>query len=407
MSSRRDFLGTLAMGSALAGASAAASASASAATGRVLGANDRVRFGLIGAGSRGQEILKAALGRPNVECVAVADAYTGRFAAADKLVPGVRCVQDHRKLLEDPSIDAVLIATPQHLHARHFVDAVGAGKDVYQEKTMAFNAEHARRMRNALEGSGRVVQIGLQWNSSGGVEKVRERVKSGDLGDVSLLQTHHFRQPPYGGWLREIPADCDPAHVDWDAFQGDAHRVPFDPDRYVNWRFYWDYSGGNVYENMVHIVAFWFAALDLSIPETVSSTGGNFQHPKMSPPDAFQVTMKHPENLLFTFTSMFGNGFYGEGRNLLFGTKGTIVHTLADDVRFVPAGKREEVEPRASIRNPTPEHLQNFFDCVRPRSEPTSPFELGFRTSIACRMAVEAYRRGTTVRWDPATEEIL
>ncbi|KAJ3061688.1 hypothetical protein HK102_009023 [Quaeritorhiza haematococci] len=159
---------------------------------------------------------------------------------------------------------------------------------------------------------------------------------------------------------------------------------------------------------MVHIAAFWFAALDLSIPETVSSTGGNFQSPKMSPPDAFQVTMKHPENVLFTFTSMFGNGFYGEGRNLLFGTKGTLVHSLADLMHVVPSGTKVESDaPKGSFKNPTAQHLQNFFDCVRSRSEPTSPFELGFRTAVACRMAVEAYRRGTTVRWDPATEEIV
>jgi len=407
MSNRRDFLGTVMAGAALAGASTRATAAAKGA-GRVIGANDRIRFGLIGAGSRGKDILKAALGCPNVEVVAVADAYTARFDEAKKIAPEVATTQDYRKVLDDGSIDAVLIATPQHLHAQHFVDAIAAGKDVYQEKTMAFNAEHARRMRNALDGSGRVVQVGLQWNSSGGVQKVREHVGSGELGAVSLLETHHFRQTPYGGWMREIPADCNPEHVAWDAFQGDAKRVPFDADRFMNWRFYWDYSGGNVYENMVHIAAFWFAALDLSIPETVSSTGGNFQSPKMSPPDAFQVTMKHKEGLLFTFTSMFGNGFYGEGRNLLFGTKGTLVHSLSDLMHVVPAGKKVESDaPKGTFKNPTGVHMQNFFDCVRSRSEPTSPFELGFRTSVACRMAVEAYRRGSTVRWDPATEEIL
>ncbi|MDG3007271.1 Gfo/Idh/MocA family protein [Paludisphaera mucosa] len=405
MSNRRDFLGTVMAGATLAGASARASA---AGAGRVIGANDRIRFGLIGAGSRGKEILKAALASPNVEAAAVADVYSGRFAEADKFAPGLKTFQDHRKLLEDPSIDAVLIATPQHLHARHFVDAIAAGKDVYQEKTMAFDADHARRMRNALDGSGRVVQVGLQWNSSGGVQKVRERVKSGELGAVSLLETHHFRQTPYGGWMREAPKGFDPKQVDWDAFQGDARRVPFDADRYFNWRFYWDYSGGNVFENMVHIAAFWFAALDLSIPESVTSTGGNYQSPRMSPPDAFQVTMKHPEKLLFTFTSMFGNGYYGEGRNLLFGTKGTLVHTLADLFQVVPAGSKPESEvPKGPYKNPTEEHLRNFFDCVRSRSEPTSPFELGFRTAVACRMAVESYRRGTTVRWDPATETIV
>lgn len=405
MANRRDFLGTV-MTAATLGAGAATATAKSA--GRVIGANDRIRFGLIGAGSRGQEILKPAVACANVECVAVADAWTGRFPEADKIVPGVKTFQDHRKLLDDPSIDAVLIATPQHLHARHFVDAIAAGKDVYQEKTMAFDADHARRMRNALDGSGRVVQVGLQWNSSGGVQKAREHIAAGAVGTASLLETHHFRQTPYGGWLREVPKGFDPAGVDWDAFQGDAKRVPFDADRFFNWRFYWDYSGGNVFENFVHIAAFWFAALDLAIPESVTSVGGNYQHPRMSPPDAFTVSMKHPSKLLFTFTSLFGNGYHGEGRNFLFGDKGTLVHSLADLMHVVPAGKKDELpSPQGKFKNPTPEHLANFFDCVRSRSEPNSPFELGFRTAVACRMAVESYRRGTTVRWDPATETIV
>ncbi len=406
MSNRRDFLGTVMAGAALAGVGAATTARA--AGGRVIGANDRIRFGLIGAGARGKEILKPAIACPNVECVAVADAWTGRFAEADAIAPGVKTFQDYRKLLDDPSIDAVLIATPQHLHAQHFIDAIAAGKDVYQEKTMAFDADHARRMRHALDGSGRVVQVGLQWNSSGGVAKIRDRVKAGEVGKPTLVETHHFRQAPYGGWMRPTPQGFDPAQVDWNAFQGDAKRVPFDADRLFNWRFYWDYSGGNVFENFVHFAAFWFAVLDLDIPESVVSAGGNFHSEKMAPPDAFTVTMKHREGALFTFTSMFNNGYYEPGRTLLFGDKGTVVHTLADLFHIVPADKKDELPaPKGTFRNPTPEHLANFFDCVRSRSEPNSPFEIGFRSAIACRMAVEAYRRGTTVRWDPTTEALI
>ncbi|WP_337177835.1 Gfo/Idh/MocA family oxidoreductase [Paludisphaera sp.] len=405
MANRRDFLGTVMTGAALAAAGTTATAKSA---GRVIGANDRIRFGLIGAGARGQEILKPAIACENVECVAVADAYTGRFAEADKIVPGVKTFQDHRKLLEDPSIDAVLIATPQHLHARHFIDSIAAGKDVYQEKTMAFDADDAREMRNALDGSGRVVQVGLQWNSSGGVQKIRDRVKAGEVGKPTLVETHHFRQPTHGGWVRPIPDGFDPSQVDWNAFQGDAKRVPFDADRFFNWRFYWDYSGGNVFENFVHFAAFWFAVLDLDVPESVVSSGGNYLSPKMNVPDVFTVTMKHREGVLFTFTSMFGNGYYEPGRTCLFGDKGTVVHTLADVFHVVPAGKREELPaPKGSFKNPTPQHLANFFDCVRTRSEPNSPFDIGFRSAVACRMAVEAFRRNATVRWDPATETII
>jgi predicted dehydrogenase len=409
MSSRRGFLGTMIGGAAGAAMAGAATTVTAAAKGRVRGANERIRFGLIGAGSRGKEILHAAIKCPNVEPAAVADVYTRRLDEAKAIAPGAATFRDYRALLDDKTIDAVLIATPQHLHALHFVSAIQAGKDVYQEKTMAFTPNHARRMRNALAGSDRVVQVGMQMNSGDGVGKVREHVAAKELGDVTLVQTHHFRNAAYGGWLRDVPSDCNLEHVDWDAFQGEAKKVPFDPQRYINWRFFWDYSGGNVFENMVHTLAFWFAALNLSIPDSVTMTGANYLSPKMNVPDTFQVSMSHPEKLLFTFASMFGNGYYGEGRDYLFGNKGTLIHGQSDSVQVIAHGAKpsDAKAPAGGHKDYTSLHVQNFFDCVRSRSEPTCPFELGFRTSIACRMAVDSFRRGTTVRWDPTTEEII
>jgi predicted dehydrogenase len=405
MSSRRTFLGSV-----IGGATGVAMTATSAAAGRVVGANDRIRFGLIGGGGRGKEIFRAAMKCPNVEPAAVADIYTRRLDEVKAIAPGIATFKDHRALLDDKSIDAVLIATPQHLHALHFVAAIQAGKDVYQEKTMAFNPGHARRMKNALAGSGRVVQVGMQMNSGDGIGKVRELAASEQLGTITLLQTHHFRNALYGGWLRPIPADCDTAHVDWPAFQGEAKAVAFDPQRYINWRFYWDYSGGNVFENMVHTLGFWFGALDLSIPQSVTMTGANFLAPKMQVPDTFQVSMSHAEKLLFTFTSAFGNNFYGEGHDLLFGTRATVVHTQSDRVHLVPQASRNAAKPGpddAGYKEYTERHMQNFFDCMRSRKEPVCPLELGFRTAIACQMAIASYRRGTTVRWDPGTEEIV
>jgi predicted dehydrogenase len=407
MSSRRVF-----MGSMISGAAGVAMAGKGAANeNRVRGANDRIRFGLIGGGSRGKEILRAAIKCPNVEAAAVADIYTRRLDEVKGIVPGITPFKDYRALLDDKAIDAVLIATPQHLHAIHFVAAIGAGKDVYQEKTMAFTPTHARRMREALStASGRVVQIGMQMNSGGGVQKVRDVAASDALGTVTLIQSHHFRNRPCGGWLRQIPADCNLEHVDWAAFQGEAKAVPFDPQRYINWRFYWDYSGGDVFENMVHTMAFWFGALDLPIPHSVTMTGANYLSPKMDIPDTFQVSMSHGDKLFSTFTSSFGNSFYGEKHDYLFGTKATLIHTDSDDVHVLPQGKKVASVPPPNgggDQKFTEMHMQNFFDCVRSRKEPVCPFELGFRTSITCQMAIASYRRQATVRWDPATEEII
>jgi predicted dehydrogenase len=152
MSNRREFIKQCVGGAASLGALGLASPR------RVLGANDRIRIGLIGGGGRGQEIFKAALRCPNIEGAAVADVYTRRLDEVKGFVPQIKTYKDFRQLLDDKSIDAVLIATPQHQHALNFVPAIQAGKDVYQEKTMAFNPDHAKRMRKSLEGSGRVVQ---------------------------------------------------------------------------------------------------------------------------------------------------------------------------------------------------------------------------------------------------------
>jgi predicted dehydrogenase len=411
MSSRRTFIQqTL-------GGSAALVASGFFASSRVLGANDRIRIGLIGGGDRGQEIFHAAIRCPNVEAVAVADVYTRRLDQVKAIVPSIQTYQDFRKLLDDKSIDAVLIATPQHQHVLNFVPAIQAGKDVYQEKTMAFNPDHARRMKKAYENLGRVVQVGIQAISTPGFARIREMVTPEKMGTITALHTHHYRNAPYGGWTREIPGDCDPQHVDWKGFQGEATPHPFDPQRYINWRFFWDYDGSNVYENMVHQVGFWYKLMDFKIPDSVTMTGANLLSPKMQVPDTEDVSMLQGK-ILFTWNSMFGNNFYGEGHDLLLGNKGTISRNPGDQVRYLPQGGDSlgvdtisSVPPEGGQAggyfDGTAVHMQNFFDCMRSRKEPNCPFEIGYRSAIACQMSITSYHKKRAVRWDPKTEDIV
>ena len=413
MSSRRKFMGQML------GGTAALAASSLVPSRSALGASDRVRLGLIGAGGRGQEILKTALRCPNTEAVGVADVYTRRLDEVKGVVPSIKTFTDFRRLLDDASIDAVLIATPQHQHALNFVPAIQARKDIYQEKTMAFSPDHAKRMRAAWAGSSRIVQIGIQSTSGEALAKARELTTADRLGTITAIHTHHFRNAPYGGWIRPIPTDCDSQHVDWKAFQGEAEPREFSGDRVINWRFYWDYSGGNVFENMVHQVGFWYKVLGLGIPRRVTMSGGNYRSPKMQLPDTMDVAMDQPESLLFTWNSMFGNRYFGEGHDLVLGTKGTVSRDESDRVRFVPeerAGKGVGAEiPGLSSSAPdivggsdeTLLHMQNFIDCVRSRKEPNCPFEIGFRSAIACQMAIISYRQGRSVSWDPQREDIV
>jgi predicted dehydrogenase len=417
MSNRREFI--LGGTASIAAAGLTPSSSMLAQTSnRVLGANDRIRIGLIGCGGRGQAIFHAAIKAPNTEPVAVADVYTRRLEEAKRIAPGVKTYSDFRRLLDDKSIDAVLIATPQHQHALNFIPAIEAGKDVYQEKTMAFSPDHARRMRHAFLGSNRVVQVGIQSTSSPAQARARELVRTKPMGQITAIHSHMYRNSPYGGWKRQIPGDCDPQHVDWKAFEGEAAYHDFDPNRVINWRFYWDYSGGNVFENMVHQVGFWYKAMDLQIPERVSMSGGNYFSPGMQPPDTMDVSMALPEKILFTWNSGFGSSYY-DGDELVLGTEGTVIRSGDEVVTYVPSDSKSNAKSdQASGNAPgsadivgggdeTDLHMRNFLDCVRSRKEPDCPFEIGYRSAIACQMAVAAYRQGREVRWDTQTEQIV
>jgi predicted dehydrogenase len=285
------------------------------------------------------------------------------------------------------------------------------GKDVYQEKTMAFSPDHAKRMRRAYEGSGRIVQIGIQSTSGPGFADAQRLATPERMGVITLIHTHHYRNAPYGGWLRDVPADCDPRHVDWPAFQGEAKPQDFSGDRVVNWRFYWDYSGGNVFENMVHQVGFWYKALGLKVPREATMTGANFQCPKMEPPDTMDVSLRL-DMLLFTWNSAFGNRHYGETDDVVGGTKGTLLRGPDGAVRYASergqdGAKSSEKSATASDAEETQLHMQNFVDCVRTRKHSNCPFEIGWRSAIACQMALASYRLGRTVRWDAEREEIV
>ncbi|HEV2245082.1 MAG TPA: Gfo/Idh/MocA family oxidoreductase, partial [Terriglobia bacterium] len=232
------------------------------------------------------------------------------------------------------------------------------------------------------------------------------------------IHSHMYRNSPYGGWKRPIPADCDDQHVEWKTFEGEAALHPFDPNRYVNWRFFWDYSGGNVFENMVHQVGFWFKAMDLHIPERVSMTGANYFSPEMQVPDTMNVTMTLPDKIFFSWNSGFGSSYY-DADEVVLGNEGAVARDQRNDtVTYVPGRSRHGGSAAAGGGGATsPDivgggdetelHMQNFFDCVRSRKTPNCPFEIGYRSAIACQMSIASYRQGREVRWDGDAAQIV
>jgi predicted dehydrogenase len=398
MQTRRKFIGNVATG--LAG---------SFATGRVLGANERLRVGIIGVGDRGTQLAREVLACPGVEIAAFADIYTRRLEDTAALVPGTKTYTDYRALLDTPALDAVIIATPQHLHAEPFIAALDAGKHVYIEKTMAFTVEEAKLMRAAYQRSvNRIVQIGHQPCSLGHVTDASNYLASGSVGQITAIRAHMYRNTPHGKpqWTRPLYPDMTPETIDWQAFLGSAPPRDFDADRYVNWRLFYDYSGGNVHENMSQQLAFWYKVMALEIPHAVTMTGGIYRwNDGREVPDTMNVVMEH-SSLLFSWDSGFGNNQLGITEDVL-GTDGTIAK--GQQIRYLPqkVNRPDGVEMLGQTGTPPRAHVQNFLDCIRNGNQTNCPFEVGFRVSVTCSMAIASYYTGRAVRWDPATEELV
>ncbi len=405
MDSRRNFIGKVATG--LAGTLAAGPA-------EVLGAANRVRVGIIGAGDRGTELVSQIRMCPNTEIVAFADVYSRNLERAQGGVSGAAGYADYRRMLEDRSIDAVVIATPPHLHAAQFVDALDAGKHVYVEKVMAFNLDHAKRMRAAYQKSGSklAVQVGHQACSFGHMTDVRQFLSDPErMGRITAVAMQMHRNTPMGKpqWSRPalLTPDVNPRNVAWDEFLGETPARSFDPQRFIHWRYFWDTSGGGVFEGMSQQLAFWHKALHLQIPHAASMEGGIYLWKDgREAPDTASVAMQQPEEILVNWVSGFGNNQLGVSEDVL-GTHGSISRSA--QVRYVPqkVNRPAGSELIGRAAHAPHAHMANFIDSVRSGKEPNCPFDLGFRVSVACRMAVDSYRLGRTLRWDAAREEIV
>jgi predicted dehydrogenase len=402
---RRDFIKKAAVGTAAFLAYPAA---------RVLGANDRVRLAIIGVGSRGQELLKQTLDLPNAQVVAIADVYTRRFDEAKKLSPGLQTVKDYRRILDMKDIDGVLVATPLHIHERHFRDTLAAGKDLYSEKTMTWSIAEAERCLAASKKSDRVIQIGLQHESEGQLADAKKWIRDGLVGKVTQVESWMSRNTPHGKgqWVRPVPDDCTAQNVDWKAFLNGRPDAPFDAFKFLNWRLYWMFSGGNVTENMIHQMAWIMSALDLPLPSAAYMSGGVFSEKDgRQVPDTISVTVDFPNDLVVAFQSTFSNQRYGLGQRIL-GSDGTIEY-VAGSNDMVTGGSGEQVNyypeninrpNRVAIKgdSPSQNHIANWIDCMRSRKTPNAPVELGYRTAIVAHMSNLSYRHKRRLTFEEA-----
>ena len=381
---------------------------------RVLGANDRVRVGMIGVGGRGQELLREVLKVPNAQLVAIADVYARRREEAEKVAPGIDTLDDHRRLLERKDIDGVIVASPLHIHCLHFQDTLAAGKDLYAEKTMTWSIAEAEKCLAAAKTSDRVVQIGLQHESSGSLADTRQWIKDGLAGKITQVESWMSRNTPHGKgqWIRQPASDCTAQNVNWKAFLNGRQDKGFDAYRFMNWRLYWEFSGGNITENMVHQIAWIMTALDLPVPEAACMCGGVFSEKDgREVPDTIVVTLEFPKDVVVTWQSTFNNSWYGLGERLL-GSDGTIEHIAGandmvtgrslETIRYYPERVNRPNGEVLTGENKGVNHMENWIACIRNRKSPNATVDIGYRSAVAAHMANIAYRQKQRVTFEMA-----
>jgi predicted dehydrogenase len=430
MPTRRDFLaGTVGVvgATALPDSAAAApivqtSSSRASAAGRVIGANDRVRVGVIGTGRQGTGVLRGHQRLDDVEIAAVCDVYAPNLAKAADAAPAAAKHADFRRILDDQSIDAVVIGTPDHWHALMTVLACQAGKDVYVEKPTSVAIAEGRAMVKAARKYNRIVQVGTQQRSQPHFQKAAGIVKSGALGDVTLVRCWNAAN---ANGIGNPPDGAPPDGLDWDLWLGPAKQVPFNPNRFgvvpdawSHFRWFWDYAGGMMTDWGVHLIDIVQMAMDVEAPLEVSTIGGKYHlTDNRDTPDTIVATYRYPD-FVMTYENRVCNGMPINGRYYGIEFLGTQATLFVDRERYElrpepkPGTRVQDIVPveptvvAATAPDAHPSHQRNFIDCVKSRQAPICDIEIGHRSSSTAILGNMALRSGQTVVWDGKAERV-
>lgn len=371
-------------------------------------ANNRVRIGIVGVHGRGRDLARALSRLDGAEIAALADVDSRllpeRAEEVEKLT-GKRpeTVQDFRRLLDDPAIDALLLATPDHWHALGTIWGCEAGKDVYVEKPTSHNMNEDRLMIEAADRSGRVVQVGTQRRSAPFLAEAREYIGSGALGDIGMARVWYMANRPEIGRKSDSPV---PDGVDYDLWLGPAPNRPFNENRFhYEWHWNWDYGTGELGNNGIHGVDMVRALLGIDLPHHIASGGGMrmYDDDRISP-DVQVVAWDYPDlTLLYEQRQRGGGTLYGSSFGVaLYGSK----ETLVSDGSGWEVHRGEEIEKHPGGLGET-EHLQNFLDCIRDRKTPNASLQEGSLSTALCHMGNISHRVGQSLEFDPDKMEFV
>jgi len=398
---RRDFI----KGAAAVGASVLSVP----ALGQALGANDRINIGFIGCGGMGTHHVRRykELSRNpklNIATVAVCDVYKPRAERA-KQISGGKLFHDYRKMLQMKELHAVLIATPDHWHARMSIDSMEAGKDVHVEKPMTLYLNEAKAMVEVARRAKRIVQVGAEGASEDQYWQARKLVQRGALGKLIWSTGGVYRNVPGGDWNYPIDPNATPSNLDWKRFLGPAPDRPFDRERFFRYRKYWDYSGGLAHDLLSHILAELQVVIGAEFPTRVMASGGIFAHHDRETPDTFHVMADFPADhtisLFCTQATERGVEFEVRGQEASLTFDGDTV--VVEPERPYAKGKKElRVEPQ-----PRSDHDVNWIECIRSRKPPHYNAEMGYRAMVILCLANRSWRERKMMLFDPKTERVL
>ena len=372
------------------------------------GANNRVRIGVIGTGSRARGLMGHLAKLPTAEVASICDVYEPRLLQAREIVgPAATTVADYRRILDDRGIDAVVIATPDHWHKAMTLEAVAAGKDVYVEKPVSHTIDEGAEMVKAIEASKQIVQTGTQQRSWDHWVLGKQIVDSGRLGQITFVQTFWYQHARAGNY-----PSVSLEQLDWKRWLGSAPDQPFRPERFFQWRHFWDFGGGGITDLMTHWidVVHWY--MDVDAPLTAAATGRNYNLTLWEAPDTVTVTLEFPKNFMTAYLGAYVSRVDDGGLEFR-GDRGTLKIDRArlafyrDDAAYAPGSHTPE--PEIFVRSSgdgTFTHMQNWLDCIRSREQPSAHIRVAHQSARTSHLANAALRTRRLVRWNESAQKI-
>ncbi len=401
---RRNFIKKAAMSSVLVPSTVRSTAAS-------IGANEQVIVGLIGGRNRGRDVALSCIkeGAAIKTFCDIDEEIQNKVGAELSEAQGKSptYVQDFRSMLDDPEIDAVIVATPDHWHSIQTILACQAGKDVYVEKPLSQTIEEGQLMRDVARNEGRIVQVGTQRRSGEHFRSAIEYVASGRLGKLCLIKT----------WMCQVrksignPPDGQvPAGVDYDLWLGPAPERPFNQNRFhYNWRFFWDYGNSELGNQGIHLldIAMWgiqkLYGVNRSLPERISSTDGIYWlNDAKEVPDTQTVTYRYSDLMLVWELHSFQRHFPIAGRSsgtIFYGTEATLI---VDHRGWEVHWKDGKVEPEVKATGGS--HALDFLESVRSRKEPNADIEIGRLSTTLCHLGNMSHHLGRDLSFEPQTE---